>query len=50
MSGDVSDRKRLVAITGANLRHNHIRFRKHEGFFPDECYGGSSKAKGLSNG
>jgi len=47
MSGDVSDRKRLVAITGPNLRHKHICFRKHEGFFPDECYGGSSKAKGL---
>ncbi|HUT57576.1 MAG TPA: DNA cytosine methyltransferase [Phycisphaerae bacterium] len=43
MSGDVSDRKRLLSITAANLEHNHIYFTGHHDFFPPECYGGSSK-------
>ena len=47
MSGDVSDRKRLVSITGPNLKHNHIYFSGHQDFFPHDCHGGSSKEKGI---
>jgi DNA (cytosine-5)-methyltransferase 1 len=46
MSGDVSKRKRLIAITGGNLRNNHIYFSGHHDFFPKECYGESSQEKG----
>lgn len=46
MSGDVSIRKRLIAITGGNLRNNHIYFSGHHDFFPEECYGASNKKKG----
>lgn len=49
MSGDVSDRKRLISITGGNLRNNHIYFSGHLDFFPEECYGGSSKDKGTGH-
>lgn len=45
MSGDVSDRKRLVTITGGNLRNNHIYISGHHDFFGKECYGGSSQRK-----
>ena len=49
MSGDVSDRKRLIAITEANLKekNKHIYISGHHDFFPDECYGQSSKEKGI---
>ena len=47
MSGDVSFRKRLVSITAPNLRNNHIYLSGHHDFFPVECYGGSSKKKGI---
>lgn len=49
MSGDVSDRKRLIAITEANLKekNKHIYISGHHDFFPDECYGQSSKKKGI---
>ncbi len=46
MSGNVGDRKRLVSITGGNLRHNHLYISGHHDFFPKTCYGGSSKKKG----
>jgi hypothetical protein len=46
MSGDVSKRKRLIAITGGNLRNDHIYFTGHHDFFPKECYGESSRKKG----
>lgn len=45
MSGDVSDRKRLVTITGGNLRNNHIYISGHHDFFGEECYGSSSQGK-----
>ena len=45
MSGDVSDRKRLISITGGNLRNNHIYLSGHHDFFPAAAYG-SSKASG----
>jgi hypothetical protein len=46
MSGDVSDRKRLISITGGNLRNNHLYISGHHDFFPDECYGPSTAKKG----
>lgn len=42
MSGDVSDRKRLVAITKGNIAHKHIYLSGHHDFFPKEAYGESS--------
>jgi DNA (cytosine-5)-methyltransferase 1 len=47
MSGDVSDRKRLVAVAPSNLRHGHLYFSGHQDFFPPAAYGKSSKTKGL---
>lgn len=47
MSGDVSSRKRLISITGGNLRNNHIYFSGHHDFFPKECYGKSKKNDGI---
>lgn len=46
MSGNASDRKRLIAITKGNFRNNHIYLSGHHDFFPRECYGASSKRKG----
>lgn len=42
MSGDVSDKKRLVALTKGNLSHNHIYISGHHDFFPKEFYGRSN--------
>ena len=47
MSGDVSDRKRLISVNGANLRNAHVYISGHHDFFPDECYGVSGKENGL---
>ncbi len=47
MSGDVSDRKRLVSITKGNLAHKHIYLSGHHDFFPKQCYGESTKTKGV---
>lgn len=47
MSGDVSDRKRLISVTKGNLTHKHVYLSGHHDFFPDECYGKSTKTKGL---
>lgn len=47
MSGDVSDRKRLVSVNPANLEHKHIYISGHHDFFPRASYGGSSKKKGI---
>lgn len=41
MSGDVSDRKRLLAITSGNLKNHHIYISGHHDFFPPEVYGHS---------
>ena len=49
MSGDVSDRKRLVSINGANLRNNHIYFSGHHDFFPKDSYGASSSKEGTGH-
>ena len=47
MSGDVSDRKRLVSITKGNLAHKHVYLSGHNNFFPKQCYGESTKSKGV---
>ncbi len=47
MSGDVSDRKRLISITGGNLRNNHIYLSGHHDFFPKNCYGESNGKFGI---
>jgi DNA (cytosine-5)-methyltransferase 1 len=46
MSGDVSDKKRLVALTKGNLSNNHLYISGHHDFFPKECYGSSNGSKG----
>ncbi len=48
MSGDVSDRKRLIAITAGNLRNSHIYIRSFCDLLPNEFVGGTSK-KQLAN-
>lgn len=47
MSGDVSNKKRLIAITKGNLSNNHIYISGHHDFFPKSCYGHSEKKKGI---
>lgn len=49
MSGDVSDRKRLLAVTAGNLEHQHTYFTGHQDFFAPECVGGSNRKKGLGH-
>ena len=46
MSGDVSDRKRLVSITRGNIANSHIYLSGHHDFFPKECYGRPKKHTG----
>jgi len=46
MSGDVSDKKRLISITGGNLTNKHVYLSGHHDFFPKECYGKSNREKG----
>ncbi len=45
MSGRVGHRKRLVCVTAANLRANHLYLTGHTDFFPADCYGASSSDK-----
>jgi hypothetical protein len=47
MSGDVSDRKRLISLTGGNLHNNNIYFSGHLDFFPKKCFGQSNKKLGV---
>jgi len=47
VSGDVSDRKRLVSVRAANVRNAHLYISGHHDFFPQECYGASKKENGL---
>jgi len=47
VSGDVSEKKRLISVAGANLRNHHLYISGHHDFFPKECYGESNKRKGI---
>ena len=47
MSGDVSDKKRLISIQKGNFGNNHIYISGHHDFFPKQCYGESNKKKGI---
>ncbi len=47
MSGSVGHRKRLISITAANLRANHIYISGHLDFFPSDSIGQASSADGL---
>ena len=41
MSRTVADRKRLIRVTAANLRSNHIYISGQYDFFPKDCIGAS---------
>ncbi|MBN2129212.1 MAG: hypothetical protein JW741_06930 [Sedimentisphaerales bacterium] len=46
MSGEIGNNKRLLSITGGNLRNRHLYISGYYDFFPAECYGQSSARKG----
>ena len=46
MSGNVSNRKRLILVNEASLRNSLFYIGGHHDFFPPECYGSSSQRKG----
>ncbi|MCG3183469.1 MAG: hypothetical protein ICCCNLDF_01572 [Planctomycetes bacterium] len=46
MSGQAGHRKRLICVTAANLRRNHLYLTGHNDFFPADCYG-ASNTKGV---
>jgi len=50
LSGDVSNRKRLISITGGNLRNKHLYISGHHDFFPKEVQTESSGEKQRSGG
>ncbi|MGH7201269.1 MAG: hypothetical protein ACREJB_11740, partial [Planctomycetaceae bacterium] len=43
VSGTVAERKRLLTVTAANLRHNHIYITGHFDFFPKDAFGPPSR-------
>jgi hypothetical protein len=46
VSGDVSDRKRLISVRASNLRNAHLYISGNHDFFPQECYCASKKENG----
>ncbi len=46
MSVESSNSKRLIALTGGNLRNHHLYITGYHDFFPEECFGASSAQKG----
>lgn len=46
MSGRVGHRKRLVCVSAANLRENHLYLTGHTDFFPADAFGPSSAKAG----
>ncbi len=46
MSGHDTSSKRLISLTGGNLRNQHLYITGHHDFFPAECFGASSAQKG----
>jgi len=49
VSGDVSNSKRLIALTRGNLRNQHLYISGHHDFFPKQCYGASNASKGTGH-
>jgi DNA (cytosine-5)-methyltransferase 1 len=47
VSGNVSDKKRLVSVKAANIRNAHLYISGHHDFFPNECYGASNRKDGI---
>ena len=47
MSADANHATRLVGVTAANLRQNHIYLNGTAGFFPTDCLGPPSKREEL---
>lgn len=46
MSGRVGDRKRLISVTGGNLRNSHFYLSGHYDFFPQDCIGPANQTSG----
>ena len=49
MNGEIDNGKRLISITGGNLRNHHLYISGYHDFFPAECYGQSSARKGTGH-
>lgn len=45
MGSTIDNSKRLISITGGNLRNHHLYISGYHDFFPEECYGGSNRRK-----
>ncbi|MFP4106365.1 MAG: DNA cytosine methyltransferase [Phycisphaerae bacterium] len=48
MSGDVTDRKRLIAITDGDIRNGNLRVSSHDEFFPRDAFGPSNRKSGTA--
>jgi hypothetical protein len=46
MIGFVGDTKRLIRLTGGNIRNRHIPVTPLRGFLPPDCYGAPSRKNG----
>ena len=46
MIGFVGDSKRLIRLTGGNIRNRHIPVTPLRGFLPTDCYGAANKKNG----
>ena len=38
------NKKRLIRVTGGNLRNSHLYVNGHHDFFPRDCVGGAKRA------
>lgn len=47
MSGRVGHRKRLVCVSAANIRENHLYLTGHTDFFPADAFGPASSRDGI---
>lgn len=48
MSGDISERKRLIQVTDGNIRQSHLYIRQHLDFFPSDVLGPPTAGKDLN--
>jgi len=44
LSGDFGNEKRLISVTGGNLRNSHLYVTGYRDFFPADCVGGSKQS------